>query len=133
MGVIDVARSRTGRKGPYACYYVHIQPGGRSFVGMEILLLWNWPAVLILPGSGLWMPDAPPLALLRQSIDRKSKKLRQILTETQMRKQILGVSSNDEKKAVKAFAEKNKENALKTKPKVGVNDFFWLDCPGLTS
>jgi hypothetical protein len=37
-----------------------------------------------------------------------------------MRKQILGVSSNDEKKAVKAFAEKNKGNALKTKPKVGV-------------
>ncbi len=26
-------RSRTGRKGPYAGYYVQIAPGGKSFVG----------------------------------------------------------------------------------------------------
>ena len=71
-------------------------------------------------GSGLWMPEAQPLALLRQNIHRKSKKFRQVLTEPQMRKQILGVSSNDEKKAIKAFADQNKENALKTKPKVCV-------------
>ncbi|EXJ62944.1 hypothetical protein A1O7_03388 [Cladophialophora yegresii CBS 114405] len=100
----SAAWSRTGRKGPYACYYVQVQPGGRSFVG-----------------SGLWMPDAQPLALLRQNIDRRPKKLRQILTEPQMRKRILEVSSNDEKKAIKAFADQNKENALKTKPKVCVS------------
>jgi hypothetical protein len=64
------------------------------------------------------MPDAQPLSLLRQNIDQKPKRLRQVLTEPQMRKQILGVSSNDEKKAVKSFADQNKENALKTKPKV---------------
>lgn len=64
------------------------------------------------------MPDAQQLALLRQNIDRKPKRLRQVLTEPQMRKQILGVTSNDEKKAIKAFADQNKENALKTKPKV---------------
>ncbi|ETI23200.1 hypothetical protein G647_04997 [Cladophialophora carrionii CBS 160.54] len=96
----SAAWSRTGRKGPYACYYVQIQPGGRSFVG-----------------SGLWMPDAQPLALLRRNIDRKPKKLRQVLTGPQMRKRILEVNSNDEKKAIKAFADQNKENALKTKPK----------------
>ncbi|KIW71416.1 hypothetical protein, variant 2 [Phialophora macrospora] len=96
----SAAWSRTGRKGPYACYYVQIQPGGNSFVG-----------------SGLWMPEARPLALLRQNIDRKAKKLRQVLIEPQMRKRILGVDSNDEKKAIKAFADQNKENALKTKPK----------------
>ncbi len=72
-------------------------------------------------GSGLWMPDAPKLALLRRAIDRKSKNLKQVLAEFQMRKQILGSSSNDEKKAVKAFADQNKENALKTKPKVRVS------------
>ena len=66
----------------------------------------------------MWMPDAQPLALLRQDIDRKSKKLRQVLTEPQMRKQILNVTANDEKKAIKAFAAQNKGNALKTKPKV---------------
>jgi len=30
----SAAWSRTGRKGPYACYYVQIQPGGKSLVGM---------------------------------------------------------------------------------------------------
>ena len=35
-----------------------------------------------------------------------------------MRKRVLGLSSTDEKKAVKAFADHNKEGALKTKPKV---------------
>jgi uncharacterized protein (TIGR02453 family) len=29
----SVAWSRTGRKGPYAVYYLHIQPGGGSFLG----------------------------------------------------------------------------------------------------
>ncbi|KIX93621.1 uncharacterized protein Z520_10527 [Fonsecaea multimorphosa CBS 102226] len=96
----SAAWSRTGRKGPYACYYVQIQPGGRSFVG-----------------SGLWMPESQPLALLRANIDRKPKKLRRVLAEAQLRKQVLGVASNDEKKAIKAFADQNKENALKTKPK----------------
>ncbi|OAG37913.1 hypothetical protein AYO21_07885 [Fonsecaea monophora] len=96
----SAAWSRTGRKGPYACYYVHIEPGGKSIVG-----------------SGLWMPESQPLALLRANIDRKPEKLRRVLTEPQLRKQILGVASNDEKKAVKAFADHNKENALKTKPK----------------
>jgi uncharacterized protein (DUF2461 family) len=72
-------------------------------------------------GSGLWMPDAQPLALLRQKIDRKSKKFRKVLVTPQLRKTILGVASNDEKKAIKAFADKNKENALKTKPKVCVS------------
>jgi hypothetical protein len=87
-------------------------------------------------GSGLWMPDARPLGLLRQNIDRKSKKLRQVLNEPQMRKKILGVDSNDEEKAIKAFADQNKENALKTKPKVCVSFFkpfrpvrarFWFE------
>ncbi|EXJ71933.1 uncharacterized protein A1O5_04434 [Cladophialophora psammophila CBS 110553] len=97
----SAAWSRTGRKGPYACYYVQIQPGGRSFVG-----------------SGLWMPESQPLALLRANIDRKPKKLRRVLTEAQLRKEVLGVTASDEKKAIKAFADQNKENALKTKPKL---------------
>ncbi|KIX10240.1 uncharacterized protein Z518_01321 [Rhinocladiella mackenziei CBS 650.93] len=96
----SAAWSRTGRKGPYACYYVQIQPGGKSLVG-----------------SGLWMPEAQPLALLRTNIDRKPRKLRRVLIEPQLRKQILGVTSNDEKKAIKAFAAQNSEYALKTKPK----------------
>ncbi|OQV07714.1 hypothetical protein CLAIMM_12109 isoform 2 [Cladophialophora immunda] len=105
------AWSRTGRKGPYACYYVQIQPGGRSFVG-----------------SGLWMPESQPLALLRANIDRKPTKLRRVLSETQLRKEVLGIASNDEKKAIKAFADQNKENALKTKPKVCFSSCFCIKC-----
>lgn len=99
----SAAWSRTGRKGPYACYYVHIQPGERCFLG-----------------SGLWHPDAAPVALLRTEIDQRSERLRGVLMEPRMRKQIFGGVAKDEKKAVRAFCEQNKENALKTKPKVSV-------------
>jgi hypothetical protein len=30
------SRSRTGRKGPYAAYYVQIKPNGGSVVGKEL-------------------------------------------------------------------------------------------------
>ncbi|EXJ79808.1 hypothetical protein A1O3_08093 [Capronia epimyces CBS 606.96] len=102
----SAAWSRTGRKGPYACYYVHIQPGGKSYVG-----------------AGLWMPEAQPLALVRADIDRKPKKLRRILTDPRMRNHILGGIPNDEKKVIKAFAAQNSSNALKTKPKVRAHLF----------
>ncbi|KAK6373874.1 hypothetical protein LTS17_007843 [Exophiala oligosperma] len=78
-----------------------IQPGGRSIVG-----------------SGLWHPEAQPLALLRTDINNKPHKLKRILMDPQMRKQILAGAPNDEKKVLKAFASQNSENALKTKPKV---------------
>ncbi|ERF74732.1 hypothetical protein EPUS_04901 [Endocarpon pusillum Z07020] len=93
-------RSRTGRKGPYAGYYVQIAPGGKSFVG-----------------CGLWMPEAAPLALVRRDIDRSANKLKRILMEPGIRKEVLGGVSKDETKAVKAFVSQNQENALKTKPK----------------
>ncbi|KPI42535.1 uncharacterized protein AB675_9758 [Cyphellophora attinorum] len=96
----SAAWSRTGRKGPYACYYVQISPHGKSFVG-----------------AGLWMPEAAPLALLRRDIVRKPEKLRKVLTDPAMRKHILGGIANDPKKAVKAFANQNQDNALKTAPK----------------
>lgn len=100
----SAAWSRTGRKGPYACYYVHIQPGGRCFVG-----------------SGLWHPDAAPVALLRTEIDQRPEQLRGVLNASEMRKHIFGITTKDEKKAVRAFCEQNKENALKTKPKASLH------------
>ena len=112
-------RSRTGRKGPYACYYVQISPHGQSFVGTASLAL-ALKCVLLMfgSGSGLWMPEAQPLSLLRRDIDRKPERLRRVLTDPAMRKHILGGVPNDEKKAIKAFAAQNASNALKTKPKV---------------
>lgn len=97
----SAAWSRTGRKGPYAHYYVQIQPGGRSFVG-----------------SGLWHPEAQPLALLRRNIDQRPERIRGVLANDLIRKRIFDGISKDEKKAIKAFCNQNSENALKTKPKV---------------
>lgn len=100
-------RSRTGRKGPYAGYYVQIKPGGDSFVG-----------------AGLWLPEAGPLALLRQAIDAKSEKLKDVLLEPRIRKDFLKGVTNDATKAVKVFTSMNTENMLKTKPKVDFSPFL---------
>lgn len=64
------------------------------------------------------MPEAQPLALLRRDIARKPGNLRKVLTGPAIRKNIFDGVSSDEKKAVKAFANQNSENALKTAPKV---------------
>lgn len=97
----SAAFSRTGRKGPYACYYVHIQPGGKCFVS-----------------GGLWHPEAAPIASLRADINSNPGRIKDVLTNPGMRKHIFGGISKDTKKAVKAFCMQNEENALKTKPKV---------------
>ncbi|KAL1970338.1 hypothetical protein VTN77DRAFT_5498 [Rasamsonia byssochlamydoides] len=95
----SAAWSRTGKKGPYAAYYVHLQPGS-CFVG-----------------SGLWMPEASKLALLREDIDRNSQRLKAILRSAGMRREIFNGIPDDESEAVKAFVNQNRESALKTKPK----------------
>lgn len=63
------------------------------------------------------MPEAQPLALLRTNFDRKSKKLKRVLMDSRVRKHFLKGVAKDEKKAIKAFAAQNSENALKTRPK----------------
>ncbi|KAK3292503.1 uncharacterized protein B0H64DRAFT_467597 [Chaetomium fimeti] len=115
----SAAFSRTGRKGPYACYYVHLEPGA-CFVG-----------------GGLWHPDGPALHRLRASIDERPQRWRRVLNEVGFRERFLGgkgkkgggdVGEGDgegdgkkggdgEEKALRAFAERNKEGALKTRPK----------------
>lgn len=96
----SAAWSRTGRKGPYAGYYVQVQPGG-SFVG-----------------AGVWHPEAAPMALMRRDIDRKSRKIKSVLVGPDLRKEFFGGIGPDEGKAVKAFIGMNMENMLKTKPRV---------------
>ncbi|GAB1206703.1 hypothetical protein APSETT445_005402 [Aspergillus pseudonomiae] len=67
-------------------------------------------------GSGLWHPEADKLALMREDIDRNSHRLKAVLGEEGMRREIFnGVP--DEEKAVEAFVNQNQESALKTKPK----------------
>ncbi|KAK5115119.1 hypothetical protein LTR62_001816 [Meristemomyces frigidus] len=96
----SAAWSRTGRKGPYAGYYVQVSPDDQSFIG-----------------GGLWHPDAAPTAAMRRSIDRHPERLKRVLTEPGLRKAFLKGVGKDEKKVMKAFVASNAENALKTKPK----------------
>lgn len=103
----SAAWSRTGRKGPYACYYVHAEPN-RCFVG-----------------GGLWHPDAGALHSLRASIDERPRRWRRVLTDAAFRRTFLPAAAtakggNEEEAAIKAFTKANAENALKTKPKVRV-------------
>ncbi|OJD14833.1 hypothetical protein AJ78_04863 [Emergomyces pasteurianus Ep9510] len=95
----SAAWSRTGRKGPYAAYYVHVEPG-KCFVG-----------------SGLWHPEAGKLALLRQDIDQNSRQIKNILSAVDVRTEIFNGFPKTEKEAILAFVSQNQESALKTKPK----------------
>ncbi|MBE3050369.1 DUF2461 family protein [Candidatus Bathyarchaeota archaeon] len=102
---LTLQRSRTGRKGPFACYYVHAEPGG-CFVG-----------------GGIYHPEADAIHKVRSSIDERPRRWRRILSEPGLKKQFLpsATKSSKPEAALKAFAEKNKEGALKTRPKVGRN------------
>ncbi|SPO04912.1 uncharacterized protein DNG_07597 [Cephalotrichum gorgonifer] len=97
----SAAWSRTGKKGPFACYYVHAEPGG-CFVG-----------------GGLYHPESEVVQKLRESIDERPRRWRRILNEPGLKKQFLPSASKSSKPevALKAFAERNKDNALKVRPK----------------
>ncbi|GAA6002551.1 hypothetical protein JCM10207_001177 [Rhodosporidiobolus poonsookiae] len=56
--------SRTGRKGPYGLYYIHIQPNNRSFLG-----------------CGCWSPGTNELKLFRNAILRDPKPWRDVLAQ----------------------------------------------------
>ncbi|KAJ4150211.1 hypothetical protein LMH87_010970 [Akanthomyces muscarius] len=98
----SAAWSRTGRKGPYACYYIHVEPGGRSFVG-----------------GGLWHPEAGHVHKMRRSIDRHPERWRAVLGDETFRRvffpQVKKTAGGAEA-VVKAFVGKNQMNALKKKP-----------------
>ncbi|EGU82297.1 hypothetical protein FOXB_07126 [Fusarium oxysporum f. sp. conglutinans Fo5176] len=97
----SAAWSRTGRKGPYACYYIHCEPK-KSFIG-----------------GGLWCPSGDQMQKLRASIDERPNRWRRALNDEAFKRIFLPKAANksDPNAALLAFAEKNKENALKTKPK----------------
>jgi Conserved hypothetical protein (DUF2461) len=69
------------------------------------------------------MPEAAPLSLLRQEIDRNPDRFKRVLIDPGIRKEIFGGIPNDEKKAITMFISQNGENALKTKPKVSTTSF----------
>ncbi len=99
---LAAAWSRTGRKGPFACYYLHCEPGGACFLG-----------------GGLWHPDADALRRLRASIDERPSRWRRVLAAEPFRRVFLPVArAGDHDSLVAAFVERNREGALKTRPLV---------------
>ncbi|KAK1834154.1 hypothetical protein QBC39DRAFT_380058 [Podospora conica] len=94
----SAAWSRTGRKGPYACYYIHLEPNNASFIG-----------------GGLWHPSSTSLARLRASIDAHPRRWRRALSDPALVAAFYPAS--DDKSPVEAFCARNAGNALKTKPK----------------
>lgn len=76
--------------------------------------------MLTMAGGGLWQPDAEPLRKLRREIDRRSNRMKQVLTDERIRRHFLGGVSTVEEKVVKAFVglTSNASTALKRHPKV---------------
>jgi uncharacterized protein (TIGR02453 family) len=98
----SAAWSRTGRKGPYACYYIHCEPGS-SFIG-----------------GGLWHPEAAFITKIRRSIDRHPDRWRRVFDEPLLKKVLFpNVKANaGPEPVIKAFVQRNQENALKKRPMV---------------
>ncbi|KAL6827367.1 hypothetical protein J3E69DRAFT_265185 [Trichoderma sp. SZMC 28015] len=96
----SAAWSRTGRKGPYAVYYIHCEPKS-SFIG-----------------GGLWHPEAAYLTKLRQSIDERPQRWRRAFADPLFKKEFFPLvkAKDGVEGVVKAFVAKNQENALKKKP-----------------
>ncbi|KAL6234354.1 hypothetical protein BDW75DRAFT_241166 [Aspergillus navahoensis] len=96
----SAAFSRTSKRRPYACYYLHLDQGS-SYVG-----------------GGLWAPEPPIIQLLCQSIDERPDDWRQVLSSEPFVSMFLPTAKGGMEAALKAFADSNQEGALKTKPKV---------------
>ncbi|KAH7013513.1 hypothetical protein EDB80DRAFT_863465 [Ilyonectria destructans] len=96
----SAAWSRTGRKGPYACYYVHCEPG-KAFIG-----------------GGIWGPAGDKLLALRLSIDRRPRAWHRALNDPDFKRMFLPKLKPDakEKAAMRAFAAENKQGALTVAP-----------------
>jgi uncharacterized protein (TIGR02453 family) len=60
---------RAGKKAPDAGFYLHLEPGGKSFLG-----------------AGLWMPEGPLLKAVRQEIDYDFDNFQAILNAPAFRK-----------------------------------------------
>ncbi|KAH6986433.1 hypothetical protein BKA56DRAFT_715905 [Ilyonectria sp. MPI-CAGE-AT-0026] len=102
----SAAWSRTGRKGTYAHYYIHCEPG-TSFIA-----------------GGIFAPNAQQLQRLRSNIDERPRRWRRALNETRFKQCFLPnvASGSGEDEALKHFARENRESALKTRPKGFIAD-----------
>ena len=82
--------SKGGRKYNGAGYYLHIEPGGKSFAG-----------------GGLWMPEVPVLKAVRQEIDYNFDEFRKITGEKQFKKIFGEVTGEQLKKVPQGYTADN--------------------------
>jgi uncharacterized protein (DUF2461 family) len=133
----SAAWSRTGRKGPYAVYYMHCEPspiddgvsskgkgkGKGKGTGDKPLDEWSTSkgsGGCMLAG-GLWCPGKDALALLRRSIDERPRRWRRVLGDPVLAHEFFGGhhkgGDDDQEAMVRAFAEHSSSGALKTRPR----------------
>jgi uncharacterized protein (TIGR02453 family) len=82
--------SKGGRKFPSAGYYLHIEPGGKTFAG-----------------GGMWQPEAPKLKAVRQEIDYGYKDFSAIVNDKKFKKTFGEVDGEKLIKLPKGYAEDN--------------------------
>lgn len=82
--------SKGGRKFPGAGYYLHIEPGGKSFAG-----------------GGLWMPEPPLLKSVRQEIDYNLAEFKKITGDKKFTKLFGEVQGEKLKKVPAGYTEDN--------------------------
>jgi uncharacterized protein (TIGR02453 family) len=78
----SAAFGRQGKKAHGAGYYIHVQPGGKTFAG-----------------GGIWMPEAPALKAVRQEIDYNFKEFTGILQDKKFKK-LLGEPEGEKLKTL---------------------------------
>ncbi len=82
--------SRGGRKFPGAGYYLHLDPGGKSFAG-----------------GGLWVPEAPLLKAVRQEIDYNFKEFEAIIEDKKFKKLFGKIEGEQLKTLPQGYTEDN--------------------------
>jgi len=82
--------SRGGRKFPGAGYYLHLEPGNKSFAG-----------------GGLWMPEAPMLKAVRQEVDYGFKEFKGIIDNKKFKSLFKNVEGEQLKTLPQGYTEDN--------------------------
>jgi len=82
--------SKGGRKFPGAGYYLHIEPGGKSFVG-----------------GGLWVPEPPLLKAVRQEIDYNFNDFKGITEEKKFKKLFSKINGEQLKTLPQGYTDDN--------------------------
>lgn len=90
--------SRTGRKGPFAGYYLHLSPNGKSFLG-----------------CGIWSPSTDGLKAIRDEILRDPAPLRRVLAEPAFIEKFGSDKSNQDGSRTSIFGHSDQ---LKNAPKL---------------